>query len=330
MAVFIKRYVDWRNQDLSLFAPNSRIEVPKFLPRKISWKLMALHHNTVHFRLRKGETVFEKACGSLWNDMLFTKGPSIDDTPDTGEKILRSCYSSAVQIAAERGNKTLQVPCISSDLSPFPAAWTLSRILPLLRTLSEQFDIDIYIEAPDVEKDLLAYIETEDLSEYLEHTYTPYIQKSGPENQIKFSIRRQKVEDDEIEFPPSFKDILPELQTALEARKDPFSTALLQYANKSGFTDAEIYNRANIDRRLFSKMKKPDYQPGKGTILALCIAMRLTMEETEDLLERAGYAISPHSKFDLIVAYFIKKGFYDVDRINQVLFSYHETLLGSR
>ena len=92
----------------------------------------------------------------------------------------------------------------------------------------------------------------------------------------------------------------------------------------------EIYKRANIDRKHFSKIRTGrGYTPKKPTILALAIALELTLSETEDLLARAGYALSHASKFDVIVEYFIVRGQYDIFQLNEVLFSYDQPLLGS-
>jgi hypothetical protein len=98
----------------------------------------------------------------------------------------------------------------------------------------------------------------------------------------------------------------------------------------SGKKDSEVYNRANIDRRLFSKIRSnAHYAPSKPTVLAFAVALELTLDQTEDLLERAGFALSHSRKFDVIVEYFIANGKHDVYEINEVLFSYDQALLGA-
>lgn len=108
-----------------------------------------------------------------------------------------------------------------------------------------------------------------------------------------------------------------------------FHEMLFRKISESGMTDAEVYRRANIDRRFFSKIRNnPAYHPRKRTVLALAVALRLDLDETVELLTKAEYALSPGSKGDLIVKYFIEQGVYDVQVINYALYEFEQPLLG--
>ena len=120
------------------------------------------------------------------------------------------------------------------------------------------------------------------------------------------------------------------LDNVLDELDAGFSETLLKLIDRTGKKDSEIYKKANVDRKLFSKIRNnPDYKPSKTTAIAFAIALELDLEETKDFIARAGFALSRSSKFDVIIEYFIKQKNYDVFAINEALFAFDQSLLGA-
>ena len=121
-----------------------------------------------------------------------------------------------------------------------------------------------------------------------------------------------------------------ELSEMLENLDAGFSETLLKLIDRTGRKDSEIYKKANIDRKLFSKIRNNlDYKPSKSTALAFAFALELDIEETQDFIGRAGFALSPSSKFDVIVEFFLTNGNYNIYELNEVLFAFDQPLIGA-
>lgn len=130
-----------------------------------------------------------------------------------------------------------------------------------------------------------------------------------------------------------FSDSVPKkgssLDDLLKNTDDTFSDRLFAVIDEKGINDVELYKKANLDRRLFSKLRNKTYKPSKNTILALILALELDMQEARDLLSFAGYNLAPNDKTDIIVSFFLEKQVYDIFTVNETLDRYGEKCLGN-
>ena len=152
------------------------------------------------------------------------------------------------------------------------------------------------------------------------------------EYQRRLSIEHDLLEESscKISIAMGVDSASDELEDLLNDTDAGFSETLLKLIDKTGKKDSDIYKKANIDRKLFSKIRNnPDYKPSKATAIAFAIALELNLEETKDFIARAGFALSHSSKFDIIIEYFISNNNYDMFEINETLFAFDQNLLGA-
>lgn len=153
--------------------------------------------------------------------------------------------------------------------------------------------------------------------------------KEAPKKALKKRKRRKK-DAAEGHFVSEAPKSIDDLDGVLKNLGMTFQQKLLDLIDTKGYTDTQVYKRANIDRKLFSKIRcNVNYKPSKATVLALAISLELNLDETVDLLKRAGLALQPSSKSDLIVRYCIDHCIYDIFEVNAILFQYDQQLLGA-
>jgi O-acetyl-ADP-ribose deacetylase (regulator of RNase III) len=248
------------------------------------------------------------------------------------EELLRAAYRNSLARAIENECESIAFPLISSGIYGYPKNEALRVATSAIRDFLADHDIDISLAVFDkaafaVSEELMGAVES-----YIDEHYV-----------AEHLLRRRKLLDLErkaldesalkqLSAPPTavFEGVRFGGIDDLVGRLDEsFSQTLLKLVDAKGQSDVEVYKRANLDRKLFSKIRTgKDYTPSKRTAIALAVALELSLAETDDLLERAGYALSHSQKFDVIVEYFITSGRYKIFEINEVLFSYDQPLLG--
>ena len=172
-----------------------------------------------------------------------------------------------------------------------------------------------------------------DIAEYIDDHYVDVHTDSRRERMRRMSVFESHAEaicESAMSAPMMTPKAVGGLDDMLAHLDAGFSETLLKLIDRSGKKDSEIYKKANVDRKLFSKIRNnPDYKPSKPTAVAFAIALELNLDETRDLIARAGYALSASSKFDVIIEYFIMQRDYDIFKINEALFAFDQSLLGA-
>jgi O-acetyl-ADP-ribose deacetylase (regulator of RNase III) len=282
--------------------------------------------------IKTGEAVITPGFALPAKFVIHSAGPVYRDGKHGEEALLRAAYTNALKRAVENGCESVAFPLISSGIYGYPKGEALRVATAAIRDFISEHDIDVSLVVFDkaafaVSEKLLGEVEIYIVEHYVEeHAKTRRelldVEREALEEAAAPSMMSEAILAPSMATPPALDDIVGNLD-------EPFSATLLRLIDKSGKKDSEVYNRANIDRRLFSKIRSnAHYAPSKPTVLAFAIALELTLDQTEDLLERAGFALSHSRKFDVIVEYFIANGKYDVYEINEVLFSYDQALLG--
>ena len=243
------------------------------------------------------------------------------------ERLLRSAYLESLRLARRHRCVSIAFPLISSGIYGYPKEDALRVATAAIREFLMEHEMDVYLAIFDKASFVISRKLAGAVESYIDENYvfSHQMLRRG-----LLEVEREALEA-AAPLPMAASSGIPgELDRLMDNLDEPFHVALLKLIDAKGKTDVEVYKRANIDRKLFSKIRKgKGYLPGKRTVLALAIALQLTLRETDELLERAGYALSHSQKFDVIIEYFILSGQYDIFQINEVLFHYDLPLLGS-
>ena len=265
--------------------------------------------------------------------VIHTVGPVWNGGKYGEREQLASCYRTSLALAKEHGCETVAFPLISSGIFGYPKDQALRVAVDTIGEFLAENDMTVYIVIFDRKAYQISGKLFADIAEYIDDHYVDAHTDTRREclrGSIDLQSQPLSVYEDAAPQYASASVVSGNLDDLLAHLDAGFSEKLLKLIDRSGKKDTEVYKKANIDRKLFSKIRNnPDYKPSKPTAVAFAIALELSLPETRDLIARAGYALSPSSKFDVIIEYFVMQRDYDIFKINEALFAFDQSLLGA-
>ena len=285
--------------------------------------------------------------------VIHTVGPIWEDGNHGEEQILSSCYRKSLALAKEHECESMAFPLIATGNYGFPKTLALQIAVREISTFLLENEMQIYLVVFGKEAFALSEKLFKSVSSYIDENYicSKTHDEYGIESVCGSRLKTRRIRERLKGRNGIHEDICPsqEMEACLDMSVEEtvpmdsdnweqllenldagFSETLLQLIDRTGKKDSEIYKKANVDRKLFSKIRNNmDYKPSKTTALAFAFALELDVNETKDFIGRAGFALSHSSKFDVIVEYFLVNKNYNVFELNEVLFAFDQPLIGA-
>ena len=262
--------------------------------------------------------------------VIHTVGPVWRGGQQGEKELLISAYRSSLELALAHRCETVAFPLISSGVYGYPKDQALKVAVDTIGDFLLAHDMTVYLVIFDraayaigekLFADIAAWIDDRYVDAHTDSRETQYRRAMSAQPGVGMPAPCAAAEAGE--------DTFEQLIARLNQLDESFSQMLLRKIDERGITDAQCYKKANIDRKLFSKIRSDvQYKPSKPTALAFAVALELPLEEARELLAKAGYAFSHASKFDVIVEYFIAHRNYNIFEINEALFAFDQSLLG--
>ena len=276
--------------------------------------------------------------------VIHAVGPRWYDGRHGERERLISCYRTSLMLAKEYGCESVAFPLISSGIFGYPKDQALKVAIDTISSFLLENEMTVYIVIFDRKAYQISGKLFADIAAYIDDRYVNEHTDNRSERLRRMNAFRMEepmpcessVCEEAIEqlMPPVSAAAAPKkaatLDDALGQIDESFSEMLLRKIDERGMTDAQCYKKANIDRKLFSKIRSDkSYKPSKPTVIAFAIALELPLVEMKDMLMKAGFALSHSNKFDIIVEYFVEHGNYNVFEINEALFAFDQSLIGA-
>ena len=281
--------------------------------------------------------------------VIHTVGPKWKGGQKGERELLENCYRESLRLAAENNCESIAFPLISSGVYSYPKDLALKAAVDTITSFLIDHDMLVYIVVFDKSafqiseklfSDIASYIDDKYVDTHF--TFNRIRRDESGESRILAEHQVLSPDFNQLQAPQEFSMAMPKaaspsmampkaasLEEVVNQIDESFSQMLLRKIDEKGMTDAECYKKANVDRKLFSKIRGDiHYHPSKTTAIAFAIALELSLDETKDMLMKAGFALSHSNKFDIIIEFFIHNGNYNVFEINEALFAFDQSLLG--
>jgi len=270
-----------------------------------------------------GEAFITPGYNLLSQYVIHTVGPVWQDGKHGERELLASCYKNSLRLATDHKCSSIAFPLISAGIFGCPPEIAIATATGAIREYIDEHDLDVYMVMFDRESFKISNSLFNDVQNYIDEVYVDeHLAQERCNNYRRRREREAALYKNRVTDSRSLDEMLDDMT-------DTFSEALFKLIDAKGMTDPQVYKKANINRKHFSKIRtNQDYKPKKSTVFALAIALELNLAETRELLARAGYAFSHSNVSDVIIEYFLRHGKYDIDSINQVLFEKGEPTLG--
>ena len=259
--------------------------------------------------------------------VIHAVGPRWIDGNHREKELLESCYITSLRLAKEYGCKSIAFPLISSGIYGYPKDQALRVAVEQIRKFLLDHEMMVYLVIFDRKAYEISDRLYSDIATYIDDRYVDEHSDSLSLQRVRFrEYENTSLKEESVPLSSANQKTIKDW---LDGIDESFSEMLLRKIDESGMSDAECYKKANIDRKLFSKIRSDKlYKPSKPTVLAFALALELSLEEMQDMLAKAGFALSHSSKFDLIIEYFVKQGNYNVYEIDEALFAFDQSLIG--
>ncbi len=304
--------------------------VDRGIHQRAGKKLLAARRQIGH--INPGDAAITPGFGLAAEYVIHTVGPVWKDGNHGEKEILSSCYRKSLALAKDNSCISIAFPLISTGNYGFPKPLALQTAVSEISAFLLENEMQIYLVVFEKESFALSEKLLKSLSSYIDENYVRDKLTDEYKGSNRWRFNRKEIMFESAlcmssEALPIDTDDIGQLIDHLDAG---FSETLLKLIDHTGKKDSEIYKKANVDRKLFSKIRNNiDYKPSKSTALAFAFALELDIEQTRDFIGKAGFALSRSSKFDVIVEYFLVNKNYDIFELNEVLFEFDQPLIGA-